>query len=147
MRRRTRWMSLQILCLLVSGFITNAGAETAFNKARGGLRFQEIAIGQGPTAQTGDVVTMHFTGWLQEQGVRGAPIFNSRAQGRPVRFVVGADGVMSGWNIGVEGMRSGGERLLLVPPGLAYGERAIEGVVPENASLMFRIEVIAVEPL
>lgn len=54
---------------------------------------------------------------------------------------------MSGWNIGVEGMRSGGERLLLVPPGLAYGERAIEGVVPENASLMFRIEVIAVEPL
>lgn len=67
MRRRTRWMSLQILCLLVSGFITNAGAETAFNKARGGLRFQEIAIGQGPTAQTGDVVTMHFTGWLQER--------------------------------------------------------------------------------
>ena len=75
----------------------------------------------------------------------GREIFNSRSQGKPVSFVIGTDGVMEGWNEGVLGMKPGGKRMLLVPPGMAYGARKIEGVVPENASLMFRIELLKLE--
>jgi hypothetical protein len=63
----------------------------------------------------------------------------------PVSFVIGTDGVMKGWNEGVLGMKPGGKRMLLVPPGMAYGAREIEGVAPENASLMFRIELLKLE--
>jgi FKBP-type peptidyl-prolyl cis-trans isomerase FkpA len=91
------------------------------------------------------VATIHFIGWLDEQGARGREIYNSRAEGRPVSFVIGTDGVMQGWNEGVIGMKPGGARMLLVPPGLAYGDRAIDGVIPANAALMFRIELIRLE--
>ena len=63
----------------------------------------------------------------------------------PVSFVIGTDGVMKGWNEGVLGMKPGGKRMLLVLPGMAYGAREIEGVAPENASLMFRIELLKLE--
>jgi FKBP-type peptidyl-prolyl cis-trans isomerase len=59
--------------------------------------------------------------------------------------VIGTDGVMQGWNEGVIGMKPGGARMLLVPPGLAWGDRAIDDVIPANAALMFRIELIRLE--
>jgi FKBP-type peptidyl-prolyl cis-trans isomerase len=62
-----------------------------------------------------------------------------------VSFVIGTDGVMKGWNEGVLGMKPGGKRMLLVPPGMAYGARKVDSVIPENASLMFRIELIGLE--
>ena len=121
------------------------GADEAFRAGPGGLRLQDLALGVGVEAQAGMVATIHFIGWLDEQGARGREIYNSRAEGRPVSFVIGTDGVMQGWNEGVIGMQPGGARMLLVPPGLAYGDRAIDGVIPANASLMFRIELIRLE--
>jgi FKBP-type peptidyl-prolyl cis-trans isomerase len=132
-----------LVLLLCSASITSAlAADQAFRSAAGGLKIKDLQMGQGSGAVTGQVATIHFVGWIDEQGARGREIYNSRAQGQPVSFVIGTDGVMQGWNEGVLGMKPGGKRMLLVPPGMAYGKRKVEGVVPENASLMFRIELI-----
>jgi FKBP-type peptidyl-prolyl cis-trans isomerase len=120
-------------------------ADEAFRSAAGGLMIKDLQVGQGAGAVSGQVATIHFMGWLDEKGVRGREIYNSRAQGQPVSFVIGTDGVMKGWNEGVLGMKPGGKRMLLVSPGMAYGARKVDCVIPENASLMFRIELIGLE--
>lgn len=120
-------------------------AEEAFRAGPGGLRLKDLQLGDGAMAQTGMVATIHFSGWVDDNGARGREIYNSRAEGHPVSFVIGTDGVMQGWNAGVIGMQPGGARMLLIPPGLAYGNRSIEGVIPANASLMFRIELLRLE--
>ena len=77
--------------------------------------------------------------------MRGREVYNTRAEGQPVSFVIGTDGVMEGWNEGVLGMQPGGVRLLLVPPAMAWGDEGVEGIIPENASAMFRIELVDLE--
>ena len=145
MKANTYRMVLPLLLATLLAASAALGADQAFRAGPGGLRLQDLAVGAGPVAQPGMVATIHFIGWLDEQGARGREIYNSRAEGRPVSFVIGTDGVMQGWNEGVIGMQAGGARMLLVPPGLAYGDRAIDGVIPANASLMFRIELIRLE--
>jgi FKBP-type peptidyl-prolyl cis-trans isomerase len=136
------------LFLLLSALLGTPGAAIAdesFRAGADGLRLKDLQLGDGPEARAGMVATIHFIGWLDEQGARGREIYNSRAEGHEVSFVIGTDGVMQGWNEGVIGMQPGGARMLLVPPGLAYGNRAIDGVIPANAALMFRIELIRLE--
>jgi FKBP-type peptidyl-prolyl cis-trans isomerase len=136
------------LFLLLSALLGAPGAAIAdesFRAGADGLRLKDLQLGDGPEARAGMVATIHFIGWLDEQGARGREIYNSRAEGHEVSFVIGTDGVMQGWNEGVIGMQPGGARMLLVPPGLAYGNRAIDGVIPANAALMFRIELIRLE--
>jgi FKBP-type peptidyl-prolyl cis-trans isomerase len=116
-----------------------------FRAGPGGIRIKDLQTGQGVEARQGQVATIHFIGWLDEHGVRGREIYKSRAEGQPVSFVIGTDKVMPAWNAGVVGMRPGGTRMLLVPPAMAYGDRAIGGVVPANAAMMFRIELLSVE--
>lgn len=120
-------------------------ADGAFQAGPGGMRFKDLQVGQGAVAEQGMVATIHFIGWLDEDGVRGREIYNSRREGRPVSFVVGTDGVMPGWNEGVMGMQPGGSRMLLLPPAMAFGQRQIEGVIPADASMMFRIELLSLE--
>jgi FKBP-type peptidyl-prolyl cis-trans isomerase len=120
-------------------------ADDAFRAGPGGMRLKDLQVGQGIAAQQGMVATVHFIGWLDENGVRGREIYNSRSQGRPVSFVIGTDGVMPGWNGGVIGMKPGGSRLLLLPPAMAFGERQVEEVVPANAPMMFRIELLSLD--
>ena len=139
---------LFVVSLLVLSFGFSSAALTAdqtFRAAAGGMRIKDLQTGQGATAEYGQVATIHFVGWIDEKGVRGREIYNSRNQGQPVSFVIGTDGVMQGWNEGVLGMQAGGKRMLLVPPGMAWGARAIEGVVPANTSMMFRFELISLE--
>lgn len=136
------------LFLLLSALLGVPGAgiaDESFRAGPDGLRLKDLQLGEGPEARAGMVATIHFIGWLDEHGARGREIYNSRAKGRPVSFVIGTDGVMQGWNEGVIGMQPGGARMLLLPPGLAYGNRAIDGVIPANAALMFRIELIRLE--
>ena len=117
-------------------------ADDAFRAGPGGMRIKDVQMGQGIAAEPGMVATIHFIGWLDEDGARGPEIYNSRSEGRPVSFVIGTDGVMPGWNAGVLGMRPGGARMLLLPPAMAYGERQVQGIIPANAPMMFRIELI-----
>lgn len=141
--RSLLWLALALCALLA---VPVAGAQDeAFRAGSGGLRIKDLQTGQGPAAETGMVATIHFIGWLDEQGARGREIYNSRAEGRPVSYVIGTDGVMPAWNEGVLGMRPGGARMLLVPPAMAYGQRSVDDVIPPNAAMMFRIELVRLE--
>lgn len=136
----TKKFALLLICMVTMA--SAWAADENFRSAEGGLRIQDLEMGQGQGAVVGQVATIHFVGWVDQQGARGREIFNSRSQGQPVSFVIGTERVMPGWNAGVLGMKPGGKRMLLVPPGMAYGDRKIDDVIPENAALMFRIELI-----
>ncbi len=110
-----------------------------------GVQYKDLQVGQGESVSDGDVAVMHFVGWLAQDDQRGREIFNTRNRGEPVSFVVGTEKVMPGWNVGVLGIRAGGRRLLLVPPGLAYGHKGVPGVVPADAPLMFLSELVSVK--
>ena len=130
------------LCCLVSG---SALAADSFLVTPQGTRYQDLNTGTGEAAEPGDVVTMHFIGWLDDDGRQGKELYNTRREGNPVSFVVGTDRVMPGWSDGVIGMKPGGKRLLLLPPALGYGARGVQDLVPPDAGLMFMIDLIAVE--
>ncbi|MGK2927514.1 MAG: FKBP-type peptidyl-prolyl cis-trans isomerase [Lysobacterales bacterium] len=139
------FLPLMLALFALLALSPTALAEEAFRAGPDGLRLKDLQPGDGPEARAGMVATIHFIGWLDERGARGREIYNSRAEGREVSFMIGTDGVMQGWNEGVIGMKPGGARMLLVPPGLAYGKRSIEGVIPANAAMMFRIELVRLE--
>lgn len=133
---------LLVLCVLVSA---GTAASDHFLVTPQGVRYQDLRTGMGESAETGDIVTMHFIGWLEADGKKGKELYNSRRERDPVSFVVGTDRVMQGWNEGVIGMKPGGKRLLMLPPWLGYGSRGVEGVIPQDARLIFVIDVLAIE--
>ena len=138
--------SIKVLVLLLSlGLAASAQAE-GFRTAAGGMKVKDLQLGSGEVATAGMIATIHFIGWLDDLGAQGREIYNSRNRGEPVSFVIGTDKVMAAWNEGVLGMQPGGRRMLLVPPGMAYGNRAIEDVIPANASMIFNIELLSLEP-
>jgi len=145
MKPMVKKLFLIAMLALSFGLASAWAADDAFQAGPGGLRFKDLQLGQGPAAEAGQVATIHFVGWIDEHGKRGREIYNSRSQGQPVSFVIGTDRVMQGWNEGVIGMQQGGQRLLLVPPSMAWGAREIDGVVPANAAMMFRVELIKLE--
>ena len=142
MKPHFRTAVFMILCFLVSG---GAVAADHFLVTPQGTRYQDLKPGMGEAAEPGDVVTMHFVGWLDADGRKGKEIYNSRREREPISFVVGTDKVMQGWSDGVIGMKPGSKRLLMLPPALGYGSKEVEGVIPPDARLIFVIDVIAIE--
>lgn len=142
MKLHLRTAVFLVLCLLVSG---GAVAADHFLATLQGTHYQDLKSGMGEAAELGDVVTMHFVGWLDTDGRKGKEIYNSRREREPVSFIVGTDRVMQGWSDGVIGMKPGGKRLLRLPPALGYGAKGVEGVIPPDARLIFVIDVIAIE--
>jgi FKBP-type peptidyl-prolyl cis-trans isomerase len=133
-----------LLLLLVVAGVSTAQAE-GFQSAAGGMKIKDLKVGTGETAAEGMVATIHFTGWLDDAGAQGREIYNSRNGGEPVSFVIGTENVMPAWNEGVIGMQVGGRRMLLVPPGMAFGNRSINDVIPANAALRMTLELVALE--
>jgi FKBP-type peptidyl-prolyl cis-trans isomerase len=109
-----------------------------------GLQIDDTEVGKGQVAIPGERVTVHYTGWLYENGTKGAKFDASRDHGETFSFPLGAGHVIAGWDEGVEGMRVGGTRVLIVPPHLGYGARGAGGVIPPNATLMFEVELLGV---
>jgi FKBP-type peptidyl-prolyl cis-trans isomerase FkpA len=112
-----------------------------------GLQYEDTTVGTGATAQAGQHVTVHYTGWLYNDGAsdkKGAKFDSSKDRGDPFAFGLGAGMVIKGWDEGVQGMQVGGTRLLLIPPQLGYGARGAGGVIPPNATLLFEVELLAV---
>ena len=135
-----------VLLALVLSFVMGTAAQAdSFQSAKGGMMVKDLKTGTGLVASEGMIATIHFIGWLDNQGVRGKELYNSRNSGEPVSFVLGTDRVMPAWNEGLLGMRAGGRRMLLVPPGMAYGKRAIDDVIPADASMQFIIELVRLE--
>ena len=87
---------------------------------------------------------MHYTGWLYENGVQGAKFDSSVDRNDPFEFALGAGMVIKGWDEGVQGMKVGGKRTLIIPAKLSYGARGAGGVIPGNATLKFDVELLAV---
>jgi FKBP-type peptidyl-prolyl cis-trans isomerase len=109
-----------------------------------GLQYEDTVQGEGEVAQAGVYVSVHYTGWLYENGVKGAKFDSSKDRNDPFEFPLGAGHVIRGWDEGVQGMKVGGSRTLIIPPELGYGARGAGGVIPPNATLLFEVDLLSV---
>jgi FKBP-type peptidyl-prolyl cis-trans isomerase FkpA len=107
-----------------------------------GLYVQDIREGQGEPLAAGQTAVVHYTGWLPD----GTKFDSSRDRNEPFEVAVGQGQVIPGWEEGLQGMKAGGHRKLVIPPTLAYGaEGAGGGVIPPNATLVFDVELLEVK--
>lgn len=119
--------------------------QEKLTKTDSGLKYQDTKEGTGASPRAGQICVMHYTGWLWENGKTGKKFDSSVDRGRHFEFPIGAGRVIKGWDEGVASMKTGGKRLLLIPPELAYGERGAGGVIPPNATLLFEVELVGVK--
>jgi len=103
-----------------------------------GIQKEELSAGVGPEVKKGDRIRVHYTGTLLD----GTKFDSSLDRGVPLEFVVGGGSVITGWDLGVVGMKRGGKRKLTIPPHLAYGERGAPPKIGPNATLVFVIELV-----
>ena len=105
-----------------------------------GLIIEDQQLGEGDEAVAGKHVTVHYTGWLLD----GDKFDSSLDRNQPFSFALGAGQVIRGWDEGVQGMQVGGKRRLTIPANLGYGAAGAGGVIPPNATLVFDVELLAV---
>jgi FKBP-type peptidyl-prolyl cis-trans isomerase len=110
-----------------------------------GLQYTDTNVGTGAEATAGKKVSVHYTGWLYNNGEKGKKFDSSLDRGQPFSFPLGGHQVIQGWDEGVAGMKVGGKRTLIIPPDLGYGARGAGGVIPANATLMFDVELLKVD--
>lgn len=108
-----------------------------------GTQVEDLEPGTGAEARSGQTVTVHYTGWLYEN--EGATKkFDSSQGAAPFTFRLGAGDVINGWDVGVVGMKVGGVRSLIIPPGDGYGAEG-DGPIPPNSWLIFEVELLGVK--
>ena len=108
-------------------------------KTTSGLEYIEVEAGTGVQAETGKMVSVHYTGKFQD----GKVFDSSISRGEPITFPLGKGRVIKGWDEGIAMMKVGGKARLTIPPDLAYGESgAGSGVIPPNATLVFDVELV-----
>jgi FKBP-type peptidyl-prolyl cis-trans isomerase len=113
-------------------------------KTASGLQYIDTHLGEGEEATANHEVSVHYTGWLYENDEQGGKFDSSLDRNAPFDFMLGAGMVIKGWDEGVQGMKIGGKRTLIIPPELGYGARGAGGVIPPNATLKFDVELLAV---
>ena len=136
----SRCLNVLALAILIAGC---GESPTAPNNAA--YAQSDLRVGTGTDAVIGRVLTVHYTGWFYNASApegKGVQFDSSLGQ-TPLTFTLGAGDVISGWDQGVQGMRVGGVRRLVVPPSLAYGDVRF-GPIPPNATLVFEIELLEV---
>jgi FKBP-type peptidyl-prolyl cis-trans isomerase len=108
----------------------------------------DVKLGTGDLATPGKNVSVHYTGWLYDAAAtdhHGKKFDSSRDRNEPFEFPLGAGHVIKGWDQGVEGMKVGGQRTLVIPANMGYGARGAGGVIPPNATLIFDVELLGVK--
>lgn len=150
MKKRIMRSSLSFFSLLSKNFVflfllgifllphVGHAAEEAMVKTSSGLQYADLKVGQGEIAQRGQKVTVHYTGTL----VDGTKFDSSKDRNKPFSFVLGVGQVIKGWDEGVEGMKIGGTRKLVIPSQLGYGSRGAGSTIPPNATLVFIVELL-----
>ncbi len=132
------------LCLAALLLMSGQPVAAAMHTTPSGLRYEDHKIGNGAEAVAGKLVTVHYTGWLDEGGKKGNKFDSSLDRDQPFTFPLGAGRVIKGWDEGVAGMKVGGKRTLYIPAALGYGSRGAGGVIPPNADLIFDVELLGV---
>jgi FKBP-type peptidyl-prolyl cis-trans isomerase len=133
-------LTLTILVLTV----TIAAGQDKMTTTKSGLKYMDQKVGSGDVAMKGNTVSVHYTGWFYTEGKRGAKFDSSLDRNMPFEFKLGARQVIPGWDEGVEGMKVGGKRELIIPPDLGYGPRGMPGIIPPNSTLNFEVELLKV---
>jgi FKBP-type peptidyl-prolyl cis-trans isomerase len=105
-----------------------------------GMKVEILKEGTGEAAKTGDTVSVHYVGTLEN----GTKFDSSIDRGEPFSFTLGENRVIQGWELGVLGMKVGEKRKLTIPSDLAYGNQAVGGVIPANATLVFEVELMGI---
>lgn len=119
--------------------VDNDNKQATYVTSQTGLQLLDTTRGTGETAQSGDVVTVHYVGKLAD----GTVFDSSRKRQQPFVFILGKGQVIPGWEEGVVGMQVGGVRELIIPSALAYGNQDL-GVIPPNSTLYFEVELVSV---
>ncbi len=104
------------------------------------LQITDIIVGEGKETVKGALLVVHYDGFLED----GTKFDSSRDKGTPFRFVFGTGRVIKGWDQGLVGMKVGGQRELVVPAHLGYGDRKVGDLIPANSNLMFEVELLEV---
>ena len=102
-------------------------------------------VGDGREAEKGLTVTVHYTGWLYENGEKTTKFDSSVDRREPFSFVLGVGQVIRGWDNGVSGMQVGGSRTIVIPSDMGYGSRGAGSVIPPNSDLIFEVELIEIQ--
>ncbi len=139
----TMFMLIGSLATLAAGCKGQTPQNTdtdGYTVLESGLKYKDTVVGEGTTTKAGDRLSMHYTGTLDD----GTQFDSSLDRGTPFEFVLGQGDVIQGWDVGVEGMKVGGKRTLVIPYTMAYGERGIPGVIPAKATLNFDVELMEI---
>jgi len=148
MKMLMRWVVAVGCFTIVPGAVCaqgqGQGEPSKVVKTPSGLQYQDVVVGKGQGPTRGATCSMHYTGWLWENGKKGKKFDSSLDTGKPFDFAIGQGQVIAGWDEGVMSMKPGGKRMLLIPPALGYGEAGAGGVIPPNATLLFEVELLRV---
>lgn len=134
-----------VIALIIVGyffFFSSVNTTNPLNSASraDGLVIQDVVVGSGAEAIAGATVAVHYVGTLQT----GEQFDSSLERGTPIQFTLGSGQVIAGWEQGIKGMKVGGRRVLVIPPTLGYGDRAV-GPIPANSTLIFQVELVDVK--
>jgi len=139
--RRNRMIIISIGALAILAVIVFLAVNASRNKQASTLQVENLVTGSGPTVQSGDTVSVHYTGWLTD----GTKFDSSLDRNQPFEFTLGQGRVIQGWDQGIVGMQVGGTRKLTIPPHLAYGEQGSGSVIPPNATLIFEVQLLEIK--
>jgi peptidylprolyl isomerase len=132
-------IKLVFLTLLLTMHIASCDRNKFMTKS--GVSVEVIKEGTGATPREGQIVTVHYTGWLTDS----TKFDSSVDRGQPFKFQLGVGQVIRGWDDGVATMRLGGKSRFTIPPELGYGRQGAGGVIPPNATLIFEVELLGIQ--